>query len=206
MMSMAFSITGAATADTETELRKSLKKVAEAAHAFRVAIKTVPPLSSDGKSFTGGSPDSPPADQNQLRVALDSVLAMEHLLVRLRTDIGSLIRRKKFRETMAVPNLPFSIGDFRKLLTDLSSYVSMMRRIRLILILDIAHRAAAVGVNVIDTSDEFAAEFLSMPLKETEGWQETAFILANVEGAKRLHESIHSSFEDKTELLGEMIQ
>ena len=71
MLSVAFSLTGAATADTAAEFRQTLGKLGEALDGFRVAVDNFRHRASALKTAL---PDYTPA---QLRSALDMLLAAE---------------------------------------------------------------------------------------------------------------------------------
>ena len=81
-------------------------------------------------------------------------------------DMATLVRKKKFRETINISNPPFGIGDFRKLVSDIpSNHIPNIRKVRLGIILEIAWRGVDAGVTIIDPTEEFKREFLSLSLR-----------------------------------------
>jgi len=100
--------------------------------------------------------------------------------------------------TNATP--PLSLREISVFFQELSDdYLRFVRESRLKIISFVATNARNHGLHVIEISDDFLQMFLRAPIEETEGWQETAHLLADIEDAKRLDRSIKSAGRDHTD-------
>lgn len=191
---LALAMLGVTTAETETELRKSLKDFGEAVRAFREALRDLMALTHAARAVIHYS------TPERLRSSLEAFLDAEAGIIDLRGKFATFLKSLRYRERLSAPNLPFGLGDFHALNRELRSNVlPLLRSARATLILEIARRANEAGVHVINPSEEFRKMFVSATLKESRGWQETAHLLADLDSAKRLQASIGSESLDKTE-------
>ena len=196
MMSVAFSLTGAATAESDAALKKSLKKARDAIASVRTAMTRLRVISAGG-----AKPGHLAARPDEFRLGLETFLMFENELTAARDALSLLLRGKKFRHAMSCKALAFGYPEIQAFVTEIASdYIPLIRQLRLALIWEIGLRAEAAGMRVIDLSAAFRRSFLSAPLRETTGWQETAFLLADIEAAARLDRSIRAPAHERMEM------
>ena len=136
----------------------------------------------------------------ELRGSLDVLLEAEQFGTKLHHGLRGLLGHQRFRAIFADATLPLTYGEVSEFARELSDdYLASVRESRLKIISFIAANARDHGLNVIDVTDDFRQMFLTAPIEETEGWQETAYLLADVEDAKLLDQSIKSAVRDRTD-------
>jgi len=181
MMSVSFSLAGLALAETREEKTDETAKLEKAADELRAGFAHLR-KSCDEMIIAN------PTDHTELRSLLDKLIFVEKGLI----NVPKLLERLLLKEQLEA-NVAEKVRRFTKEIND--EFKPFIRELRLQTICVIAERASVAGVPVIDVSDEFRKFFKEASVEETEGWQETAYILANIEGAKRLAHSIASDPE-----------
>lgn len=193
MMSVGFSLAALAFAETREELREHLGKFQEAAEEVRAIFVT---LRAACDEFEGAAFET---DASQLRLLLDKLIDLERGLFNAKNTLVGLSGKERLKALFNRFGLKghSSIREFSKELSN--EFIPFVRDLRLRTICVIAERARVAGIIVLDVSDDFREAFRKAPLDETKGWQETAYVLANVEAAESLSASIKSASRDRTE-------
>jgi hypothetical protein len=193
MMSVGFSLAGMALADTRKTLAEALRRFDEAATAVRNIFDASPGASErfDLELTAAGTA--------KLRQWLDYAFGLESGFAQARESLATMLANWRFKTALNKYRLTgyAKVTRFQKELVE--QFIPAIRETRLRIICTIAERASGAGVHVLDASEDFRKEFTRATLKETEGWQETAYILANIDGARSLSESIKSAALDRTE-------
>lgn len=184
MMSLGFSLAALAFAETDEELAERLGKLTDDAREVREKFAALRDACHQLEDAAAK------ADTTQLRLLLDGLLALERGLVNAAEALDGILRKTTWGGYG-------SVLLFHKELTN--EYLPLIRELRLRTICVIAERANVAGVNILEISDEFRETFRKASFDETGGWQETAYILANIEGAKSLSRSVESIATDRTE-------
>jgi hypothetical protein len=196
MISMAFSITETAMANAQPEFRKALKGLKEEIVRFRRMFAEARVSINDAELK---NPDKFPSS-GDVRDAMATLLYMEQNSIRLSGMLRSVIVRKNMRVRLGRPGLPLTYRDLVEFSKELNKeWLPFVRNARLTMICGVASRARENGVVVIDLTSEFRDAFMRASIEETEGWQETAYFLADVEDAKLLDQSIRSIAHDHTD-------
>lgn len=192
MMSMAFSVTEVVTAENAEELAQALRALRESIDVLRNAF---------GKAKKAAAVAAEPHEQTvaELRGALDSFLVLEQAMSRARNLLAKGLHRDDVRASLSGPDVPLSYRELVDFLKDLDDdYLRFVRECRLALIMTVASRAQRSGLNVLDASGDFVEAFRNATIEETEGWQETAYLLADVDYATALDQSMKSASQDRS--------
>lgn len=193
LMSVGFSLAGAVSARTRDRVTICLTEFASAATEVRTMFRQLRAAVRD-EPATDAS-----VNATQIRIVLDRLLQFEHALPEADETLSRLLADGRLQQVLDEFALP-GIADVRAFKQALKTeFLPLLRDLRLHAICFAADQARAAGVNVLDLPADFAEQFRNASLAETESWQETAFLLADVENARRLSESIVSAALDRTE-------
>jgi len=196
MMSVGFSLADMAVAETRPELEGAKARFEDVADGARETFRALREISEGMEEAAVGAPFS------ILRRLLDELLSAEQLLQVADKCLTALLTNERVKSNFTRFGLDgyASLKRFAK--DSVDDFAPLIRDLRLRLICVIAERASASGVEVISASDEFRRMFRDASLDDTTGWQETAYLLANVEGARVLAASINqASLDERDELL-----
>jgi hypothetical protein len=195
MMSVGFSLADMAVAETGPELEGAKARFEELADRVRGSFRELGEIS---EGMEEAAVDAPFAI---LRTLLEKLLSAERSLQVADNSFTALLVKERVKSNFTRFGLDGYAG-IRRFATDIvNDFAPLVRELRLRLICVIAERASAAGVDVIAVSDEFRRMFRQAHLEETTGWQETAYLLANVEAARILAASIDEAGLDPAERL-----
>lgn len=195
-MSFGVALASVAFADTQDELNDAFESLWRSAEAVRAPVCDLRG-SYPGEGVADAAFHAEPA---VLRDFLAKLLALEKGLLDAQEQFSSLIRKEKFAALLDKAEVSFDREDIKKFIEEFGrDYVPFIREMRLHVICAIAKRASAAGVDVIPVSDEFRRTFLDASLEETEGWQETAHLLAGINNAKHLADAIAAADGDRAD-------
>jgi len=132
-----------------------------------------------------------------LRDALARLALLEQAIVETAPSIRRSLGTSQFNRIFDDARVPFSANDMLRLLDTLAAE---LREARLALILAVAERAKAIGLDLLpDDLDAFGAEFRAAPFADTLGWQETAHLAASPANARHLMAAIAAAATDRTD-------
>lgn len=190
MMGLSLCLTSLALAGTSEEARTRFAALHSASDGLRAGLAAI----ASDLAIIDRAIAAP--DLSTIRALLDGMLDVERGLARLSGLLEEALTKPMLK---ALPDGSQAENPFRLLDEIRLDFLPAIRDIRLRTICEIAMRASHAGVDVIPVSDGFRAMFRLATIEDTEGWQETAFILADIETARSLTWSIASSSHDKTE-------
>jgi hypothetical protein len=189
MMSVGFS-SALALSETNEEVEGTVTKLREALQNSRERFAELQDW-CDANSALFIAAD----DFSTVRERLRQFLDLERAFTTATDLIGGFVAKKRFN---VAKNLSEGLRtEADSVLLEARDHLAKdilpwLRDVRLRLILAIVEKARSSGLVVLDDSEAFHATFMSASLEETEGWQETAHLMANVEGAKLLNNAIIS--------------
>ncbi len=198
MMGLSLSLADLALAETEEEFVAVLA-------AFHDVVQSVREPFAEMRHLGEALEDSlANASVAELRQLLDNLLEIEQDIASVAAVMDRYLRNARVIGILsATDGATLSLA--RRMLADMQNeYAPLVRDQRSRTICFIAERACAAGVAVMDCSEDFPAIFQAASMQETGGWQETAWLLADIDGARRLSESIASCSADRTEDLGKL--
>jgi len=193
MMSVGFSLAGIAVADTRRSLSEALRKFEAAAAGVRILFSHSK-AESDNLDHVLAI-----ATTSELRAWLDCALQLETELSEASGLLTALLESGRFRASLNKFGLTgyAKVARFSKELGN--EFAPFVRDLRLRAIRAVAKNAASAGIDVLDVTGDFDDMFRSASLEETRAWQETAYILANVESARKLTESMRATATDRSD-------
>lgn len=193
LMSVGFSLAGAVSARTRENVAASLHVFTTAAAEVHVMFRQLRAASSDGDGA------ATQVDAARIRIVLDQLLQCERALLEANGILTRLLAEGRLQGLLDKFALP-GIADVRAFKQSLESeFLPLLRDLRLHAIWLVADRAHSAGLNVLDLPADFSEQFRRASLADTESWQETAFLLADLENARQLSDSIASAPLDHTE-------
>ena len=188
MMSVGFS-SALALSETNEEVEETVTKLREALRNSRERFLELQDwCDANSALFTAD-------DFSSVRESLRQFLDLERALTTATDLIGGFVAKKRFKVAVNLSERLRTEAD--SVLLEARDHLAQdilpwIRDVRLRLILAIIEKARSSGLVVLDDSEGFRAMFMSAPLEETEGWQETAHLMANVQGARLLNNAIIS--------------
>ena len=187
MERLGFSLAGMASAGTPDQATAAAAAVLGAAEGLRVGFAALRTNRDRLVHDTGA------AEPSRVRELLDRALEAERHL----TDAVVLLRC--FVAKAGAAHGQSDAARLRDFADELDAeFLPLMRALRADVICVIAERARGAGLDVIDPSPDFRRGFAAAPLAETESWQETAWLLADLDQAKALSASMRSAATDRT--------
>lgn len=194
LMSIGFSLAGAMSARTRESVATRLAEFTASASEVRAMFHQLRASTADDSAMIA------PVDAAQIRIALDRLLQFEHALLEADETLERLLEDGRLQQLLNEFALS-GIAEVRAFKHALKAeFLPSLRESRLHAIFLVAERAQAAGLDVLDLPADFPEQFRKASLAETQSWQETAFLLADIESARRLSESMASASADRTDV------
>jgi len=194
MMDFGISVASVALAEGSEELIVALSDLWKAVEGVRSSFQE---LLKSLKDIDGAVSQ---ASGMEIRKFLENVLTAECKSTEGEKKLSALIMRPKFQAIISQGSVDHDFNDLCRFLDEWRSlHIPTLRQLRLIAIQTIFKRVADSGVVEAILDDTFPQTFLNLPLDQSESWQETAYLLASSNTARRLLSSMHDGTTDRTD-------
>jgi hypothetical protein len=199
MMGFGMSVAGVALADGQTEVREAIDRVRTSIERLRTTFDDSRPRLN---AYNGTLTSETPA---QLREFLSSTAGFEEGLADLADTIGHGMT-PAFQARVNLVSDGTIFCEILSIIKDIrTDYIPVVRRVRLVTIKGIYRRAHESGVPNAELPKNFDEDFMAFAPSETNAWNETAYLMCDLDYLRDLIVSGQSEAIDRIDNYAEIV-